>query len=121
MALRGPWGRDLVKIAPSARDLSPQRYEYHLDFPGDALDPGCGYERWGRRVTKGTSPTVYAHVATDPSFPGKLALQYWFYYVFNDWNNTHEGDWEMIQLDLRCAGRARGALGPAGLRRLQPA
>ena len=100
VALRGPWGRDLVKIAPSARDLSPQRYEYHLDFPGDALDPGCGYERWGRRVTKGTSPTVYAHVATDPSFPGKLALQYWFYYVFNDWNNTHEGDWEMIQLDF---------------------
>ena len=30
--------------------------------------------------------------------PGKLALQYWFFYAFNDFNNTHEGDWEMIQL-----------------------
>ena len=49
-------------------------------------------------MTKGTKPTVYAHVATEPGRPGKLALQYWFYYVFNDWNNTHEGDWEMIQL-----------------------
>ena len=98
MALRGPWGRDLVKIAPSASDLSPARYEYHLDFPGDALNPGCSYEQWARLVTKGTAPTVYAHVATDPAFPGKLALQYWLYYVFNDWNNTHEGDWEMIQL-----------------------
>jgi hypothetical protein len=98
VALRGPWGRDLVKIAPAARDLSPQRYEYHLDFPGNALDPECDYERWARRLTKGKAPGVYAHVTTDAGDPGKLALQYWFYYVFNDWNNTHEGDWEMIQL-----------------------
>ena len=41
---------------------------------------------------------MYAHVATDPGYPGKLALQYWFFYPFNDFNNTHEGDWEMTQL-----------------------
>ena len=35
-----------------------------------------------------------------PDRPGKLALQYWFFYVFNDWNNLHEGDWEMIQLNF---------------------
>jgi hypothetical protein len=35
VALRGPWGNaDLVKIAPKAADLSADRYEYHLDFPG---------------------------------------------------------------------------------------
>ena len=45
-------------------------------------------------------PTVYAHVATDPSYPGQLALQYWMFYVYNDWNNLHEGDWEMIQLNF---------------------
>ena len=98
VALRGPWGGDLVKIAPSAEDLSAERYEYHLDFPGNALDPGCGYERWARRLTRGTAPAVYAHVATESGRPGKLALQYWLFYAFNDWNNTHEGDWEMIQL-----------------------
>jgi hypothetical protein len=38
--------------------------------------------------------------------PGKLALQYWFFYVFNDFNNTHEGDWEMIQLDFDAADAA---------------
>ena len=43
---------------------------------------------------------MYAHVVTDPAFPGKLALQYWLFYVFNDWNNLHEGDWEMIQLNF---------------------
>ena len=33
-----------------------------------------------------------------PNHPGQLALQYWLYYVFNDWNNTHEGDLENIQI-----------------------
>jgi hypothetical protein len=98
VALRGPWSAsDLVKIAPRARDLV-DRYEYHLDFPGSALDPGCTYERWARRLTKGSEPVVYAHVATEAAAPGQLALQYWFFYPFNDFNNTHEGDWEMIQL-----------------------
>ena len=100
VAFRGPWNRtDLVKIAPAATDLV-NRYEYHLDFPGNPLDAGCDYERWARRLTKGTSPTVYAHVASDSRHPGELALQYWFFYPFNDFNNTHEGDWEMIQLDF---------------------
>ncbi|HEU5211188.1 MAG TPA: hypothetical protein VFU10_00300 [Gaiellaceae bacterium] len=103
VALRGPWNPpDLVKIGPAATDLVG-RYESHLDFPGDPLNPGCDYERWNRRITEGTKPTVYAHVATDPDHPGKLALQYWFFYAFNDFNNTHEGDWEMIQLNFDAA------------------
>jgi hypothetical protein len=98
VALRGPWNRtDLIKIGPQASDLD-NRYDYHLDFPGDPLDAGCTYELWARRLTTGTKPTVYAHVATDSAYPGKLALQYWFFYPFNDFNNTHEGDWEMTQL-----------------------
>jgi hypothetical protein len=99
VALRGPWGSgDLVKIGPTAKDLSKGLFEYHLDFPGNALEPGCDYLRWERRLVEGQEPAVYAHVATDPAHPGKLALQYWLFYVFNDWNNLHEGDWEMIQL-----------------------
>ena len=99
VALRGPWGPgDLVKIGPTATDLSKGLFEYHLDFPGNALQPGCDYLRWERRLVEGQAPAVYAHVATDPERPGKLALQYWLFYVFNDWNNLHEGDWEMIQL-----------------------
>ena len=110
VALRGPWNAaDLVKIGPTADDLAGGLYEYHLDFPGDALSPGCGYERWARRVSEGHRPTVYAHVATDPAYPGRLALQYWLFYVYNDWNNLHEGDWDMIQLDFD-AGSAAEAL-----------
>ncbi|MFN8223767.1 MAG: hypothetical protein U0R50_11055 [Gaiellales bacterium] len=100
VALRGPWSpTDLVAIGPGADELVA-RYEYHLDFPGHALAPGCEYEKWARHITGKSRPAVYAHVATDPGQPGKLALQYWFFYVFNDFNNKHEGDWEMIQLDF---------------------
>ena len=95
VALRGPWNAaDLIEVGPAADDLV-DLFEYHLDFPGDALDPGCSYERWTRRVTAGRAPAVYAHVVTES---GRLALQYWLFYAYNDWNNLHEGDWEMIQL-----------------------
>jgi hypothetical protein len=109
VALRGPWNRtDLVKIGPQADDLR-NRFEYHLDFPGDPLDPGCDFERWSKRVAAGSEPTVYAHVVGEPGHPGTLALQYWLFYAFNDFNNTHEGDWEMVQL-LFAASDAREAL-----------
>ena len=99
VSLRGPWNRtDLISIAPTATQVGKGLYGYHLDFPGDALTPGCTYEQWARTISAGTKPTVYAHVVTQAGHPGKLALQYWLFYVFNDWNNLHEGDWEMIQL-----------------------
>jgi len=106
VALRGPWNTtDLVQIGPKAADLV-DRYEYHLDYPGSALSPGCDYERWNRRLTEGSPPTVYAHVIGDPGHPGQLSLQYWLFYVFNQFNNLHEGDWEMIQLDFDAADTA---------------
>jgi hypothetical protein len=110
VALRGPWNPvDLIEVGPSAEDLGGGLYEYHLDLPGDALNPGCTYERWARRLSEGHEPAVYAHVATDPGYPGQLALQYWLFYAYNDWNNLHEGDWEMVQLVFD-AGTAREAL-----------
>lgn len=96
VTLRGPDGFTLQ--APTVRDLYGKDSGYFLDFPGNPLKPGCSYERWFRKISEGKPSTVYAHVATQPDKPGKLALQYWLYYVYNDWNNKHEGDWEMIQL-----------------------
>ena len=107
VALRGPWSTDdLIDVAPSATDIRAGLSGYHLDFPGEALSPGCDYESWHDEITAGTSPTVYARVVMDSARPGQLALQYWFYYIFNDWNNTHEGDWEMIQIVFRAPNAA---------------
>jgi hypothetical protein len=97
VALRGAWDNSIVKVAPTAADLGKGLYGYHLDFPGHALSPGCDYDTWSHMITADRQPTTYAHVRAEK---GKLALQYWFFYVFNDFNDKHEGDWEMIQLDF---------------------
>lgn len=96
VTLRGPNGETIA--APTAADLAGKGEGWYLDLPGNPLDPGCGYEQWFDAASAGRPPTVYAKVATDPDYPDKLALQYWFFWTYNDWNDKHEGDWEMIQL-----------------------
>ncbi len=104
VAFRGPWDDvNLVKTAPTVDDLSRGLFGYHIDFPGEALNPGCDFEEWQERLAKIGEPTMYARVVTEPAYPDRLALQYWFFYVFNDFNNKHEGDWEMIQLNFDAA------------------
>jgi len=65
----------VVKVGPSAQDLVNTDATYYIDLPGDSLEPGCGYEKWSReRAAKlGLAPAVYAHIATEPDRPGKLA------------------------------------------------
>lgn len=87
VAMRGPSGRDLFDL----------REGWYLDFPGDALEPGCVFEQDFRRFFDGRS-VVYAHVAEEAARPGYLALQYWFFWYHNPAKNDHEGDWEFIQL-----------------------
>jgi hypothetical protein len=102
VALRGPWNTtNLVTVAPTAADLSVGLPGYNLDFPGNPLSPGCTYADWEARIAETFEPTVYAHVATEPGYPDRLSLQYWFFYIYNDWNNKHEGDWEMVQLNFK--------------------
>ena len=88
----------LLDDAPTAADLFGRGEDTYLDLPGEPLDPGCSYEQWADTIDKGEPTTAYAHVVQERGTPGKLALQYWFYYPFNDWNNKHESDWEMVQL-----------------------
>jgi hypothetical protein len=103
VALEGPWDSQLVKVAPTGEDLAAGLPNYHLNFPGAALRPGCSYERWQRALDTTYRPTTYAHVASEQ---GKTALQFWFFYIYNDYNNKHEGDWETIQLDFPAADAA---------------
>jgi hypothetical protein len=99
----------LLETAPTAADLFDAGENTYLDLPGNPLNPGCSYEQWAHSIAAGTPTTAYAHIATETGKPGRLALQYWFYYPFNDFNNKHESDWEMIQL-MFDAGSAADAL-----------
>jgi len=70
---------------------------YYIDLPGNPRLPTCTYELDAREAMKGYEPTVYAHIAREEGQDG-LAIQYWFYWWYNDFNNKHESDWEMIQV-----------------------
>lgn len=102
----------VVLAAPDAQDLIGKDETHYLDLPGNPRLPGCGYEQWDRtrQQEERLTPTTYARITTEADRPGMLVLQYWFYWVFNDFNNTHESDWEMVQLAFE-ADSAEEALG----------
>lgn len=103
----------VVKRAPTAPDIAGRGTDYYLDLPGNPLDPGCRYARDVAALRRaGRVPAVtYAHIAREPGHRG-FALQYWFFYYFNNFNDLHEGDWEGMQLAFDAATPAE-ALGEA--------
>ncbi len=92
----------VVQTAPNAQSLAGLDENHYLDLPGNPRNPQCDYEEWFRlrSAEKGIEPLLYARIATEEGRPGELALQYWHYWVFDDFNNTHESDWEMVQLNF---------------------
>ncbi len=95
-------------------DLAAAGPGTYIDFPNDPRLPGCDYESYfkANAGSLGLQPTVYAHIAIDEG-KRKLYLQYWFWYLFNDWNNLHESDWEMVQLVFETTEPAEAlAIGP---------
>jgi hypothetical protein len=107
----------IVTTGPTMDDIAFLGEGYYLDFPGNPLEPQCSYEQWARRKLDDHDPTVYARIASaenedllqpDEELEG-LVIQYWFFFVYNDFNNKHEGDWEMIQVNF-AASTVEGAL-----------
>ena len=88
-----------VTKAPTAADVAGKGEGWYLDLEGTALGDTCVYARAFQRLEEeGKAPAVtYAHIAREPGHPG-FALQYWFFWYFNQFNDLHEGDWEGMQL-----------------------
>ena len=110
LILRGPGGHNVDQ--PSVDDLAAiaPGDDWHIDIPGNALSPGCSYERLYDGI--GADPVAYGRVVTDPAHPGSVVVQYWYFYIYNDWNDRHEGDWEMIQLVFVADDAAAALLAP---------
>ena len=87
---------DVLVQGPTIDDLADLDADSWIDIPGDALRPGCDYEQWFDALE--APPTVYARVVHDPEASQPIVVQYWFFYTYNDWNDRHEGDWEMVQV-----------------------
>ena len=94
----GAKGYRRLRRAPTAADLSAGPLHHYVDLPGHPVTGRCSYQHWFKRIGAKAPNAVYAHVAKEPGHTGRLALQYWLYYVFNDYNDKHESDWEQIQL-----------------------
>lgn len=100
--MRNEGGRAVeVKRTIQASDLYGLDDSYYLDLPFDPRNPGCDYEKWGkeRMAELGIQPSLYARVATEEGQHG-IVIQYWYYWVYNLFNDVHESDWEGIQLNF---------------------
>ena len=89
----------VIESRPTAADIAGLGKRYHLDLPGDPLEPECTYAKDFAAIEKaGDAPALtYAHIATERGEPG-FVVQYWFYYYFNQFNDLHESDWEGMQI-----------------------
>ncbi len=96
--LLAPDGETVTK-APTASEVAGLGQGYHLNLPGDALHPGCEYAQdFGALRQAERAPAItYARIAREDGEP-RLAVQYWFFYYFNQFNDLHEGDWEGMQI-----------------------
>jgi hypothetical protein len=92
-------GLTAVKKAPTAADIAGLSGDYYLNLRGEALGETCDYARDFRKLEQaGKAPAVtYAHIAREEGHSG-FALQYWFFWYFNQFNDLHEGDWEGMQI-----------------------
>ncbi len=93
-------GREtIVKHSPTVADIAGLGEKYHLNIPGSPLGNTCVYAKdFDKLKREGKAPAVtYAHIAREKGRPG-LAVQYWFFWYFNQFNDLHEGDWEGMQV-----------------------
>lgn len=89
---------EIVARGPGAEDLAGLGPETSLDFPGDPRRAGCDFEEDFIAFSAGEPDVAYAHIAREATAPDRLVLQYWLFWYFDDYVNTHEGDWEFIQI-----------------------
>jgi hypothetical protein len=74
---------------------------WYFDFPGQTPREWW-HAYWQFRAGPDSAiwaqPTTYAHPFLDAS--GRMVIQYWYFYPFNDYIGNHEGDWEHVNVVL---------------------
>jgi hypothetical protein len=110
-AVRDRKGTRVVRRAPTAKDIAGLGSDYYLNLRGSPLGDTCVYARSFAALKRaGRAPVVtYAHIARERGYSG-FALQFFFFWYFNQFNDLHESDWEGMQLTFD-ADSPREALG----------
>jgi hypothetical protein len=88
-----------IRRAPTAEQIAGLGEGFYLNLEGQVLGETCVYAKaFKKLIAEGKAPAVtYAHIAREKGHSG-FALQYWFFWYFNQFNDLHEGDWEGMQI-----------------------
>jgi hypothetical protein len=88
-----------VRHAPTAAQIAGLGHGWYLNLEGRVLGNTCVYAKaFKKLIEEGKAPAVtYAHISREKGHSG-FALQYWFFWYFNQFNDLHEGDWEGMQI-----------------------
>jgi hypothetical protein len=92
----------LVQAHPTLFSLPTTPGASYLDIGG--AQPGSNpsaYSQIEQRLRDAhPRATVYWHIARQPS-SGRLAIEYWLLYLYNDFYDRHEADWEGVTVILQ--------------------
>ena len=85
----------------------------YLDMPGSVSDAWAMGQLFSEWLLRRYFVNPYKDLASEPGYPelyyariakspdrDRFTIQYWIPYYFNNFGNYHEGDWEMVQVDL---------------------
>jgi hypothetical protein len=92
---------------PTATDLANEGKEYfdaYIDMPGNPRRATCKYQLDAARYAENFPNIAYARVVEQDD---TVIVQYWMFYYFNNWNNKHEADWELVQLTFDASSAQR--------------
>jgi hypothetical protein len=85
----------LLQAQPSLFSLPTGAGSFYLDVAG--AEPNAHASRYAvlERRLEAARPqaTIYWHIARQPG-AGRVAIEYWFFYLYNDFYDRHEADWE---------------------------
>jgi hypothetical protein len=91
----------LLQVLPTLFSLPTVSGRFYLDVSGAAPYSHASRYRQIEQQLRASRPraTVYFHTVRQPA-SGRTAIEYWFSYLYNDFYDRHEADWEGVTVFL---------------------
>ena len=94
----------LIQTHPTLFSLPAAAGSSYLDVSGAAPNSHASRYPGIEQRLRATRPraTAYFHIVRQPA-KGRVAIEYWFMYLYNDFYDRHEADWEGVTVFLHGA------------------
>jgi len=92
----------LLRTHPTLFSLPTVAGKFYLDVSGAEPNSHASRYRGIERRLRASRPraTVYFRVVRQPA-SGRAAIEYWFHYLYNDFFDRHEADWEGVTVFVK--------------------